>query len=193
MRATRILDLLAIGTGVALGCKNTTAIPSSVEIYTATLNGSNERPTAVTTTATGAATFTVLGNLVSWKVDITSAIDSVTIGHIHRGVADSAGGVIDRRGLHRHGGPRLAQRGGFGTDAHARWQVVRQHPHEKEPRWRDPGATGQAVIAGMNGTGGEPGRLPPSPWYRFHPAQLLPLCDAARRRARTVCARSSRT
>jgi hypothetical protein len=31
---------------------------------------------------------------VSWKVDITTAIDSVTIGHIHRGVADSAGGVI---------------------------------------------------------------------------------------------------
>jgi len=96
MRTTRVFTLLAVGVGVALACKDTitTAIPSSVEIYTATLNGSNERPNAVTTSATGAATFTVLGNLVSWKVDITSAIDSVTIGHIHRGVADSAGGVI---------------------------------------------------------------------------------------------------
>jgi hypothetical protein len=94
MHATPVLILLAIGAGAASACKSTTAIPSSVEIYTATLNGSNERPTPVTTTAAGAATFTVLGNLVSWKVDITSAIDSVTIGHIHRGVADSAGGVI---------------------------------------------------------------------------------------------------
>ncbi len=94
MRATRVFALLAIGAGVAPACKATTAIPSSVEIYTATLNGSNERPTPVTTTATGAATFTVLGNLVSWKVDITSAIDSVIAGHIHDGAADVAGGVI---------------------------------------------------------------------------------------------------
>src|SRR5947209_16765991 len=93
MRATRVIGLLAIGAAVALACKDTINIPSSVEIYTATLNGSNERP-AVTTTATGAATFTVLANLVSWKVDITSAIDSVTIGHIHDGAADAAGGVI---------------------------------------------------------------------------------------------------
>src|SRR3989442_7668372 len=92
MRATRVIGLL-IGAAVALACKDTINIPSSVEIYTATLNGSNERP-AVTTTATGAATFTVLANLVSWKVDITSAIDSVTIGHIHDGAADAAGGVI---------------------------------------------------------------------------------------------------
>src|SRR5713101_4933701 len=96
MRATRVFALLAIGAGVAPACKDTTttAIPSSVEIYTATLNGANERPNPVTTTATGAATFTVLGNLVSWKVDITSAIDSVIIGHIHDGTADVAGGVI---------------------------------------------------------------------------------------------------
>ncbi len=94
MRVPRVMGLLAIGTAVGLACKDTIAIPSSVEIYTATLNGSNERPTAVTTTATGAATFTVLGNLVSWKVDITSAIDSVIIGHIHNGAADVAGGVI---------------------------------------------------------------------------------------------------
>src|SRR2546427_7522810 len=93
MRATRVIGLL-IGAAVALACKDTINIPSSVEIYTATLNGSNERPTAVTTTATGAATFTVLANLVSWKVDITSAIDSVTIGHIHDGAADAAGGGI---------------------------------------------------------------------------------------------------
>ena len=95
MRVSRVMGLLAIGTAVGLACKDTIInIPSSVEIYTATLNGSNERPTAVTTSAAGAATITVLGNLVSWKVDITSPIDSVIIGHIHDGTADVAGGVI---------------------------------------------------------------------------------------------------
>ena len=95
MRVSRVMGLLAIGTAVGLACKDTIVnIPSSVEIYTATLNGSNERPTAVTTSAAGAATFTVLGNLVSWKVDITSPIDSVILGHIHDGAADAAGGVI---------------------------------------------------------------------------------------------------
>ena len=33
-----------------------------------------------------------MGNLVSWKVDVVD-IDSITAGHIHRGPADSAGGV----------------------------------------------------------------------------------------------------
>src|SRR6266849_3079183 len=74
MRVPRVMGLLAIGTAVGLACKDTIAIPSRVEIYTATL--------------------TVLRNLVSWKVDITSAIDSVIIGHIHNGTADAAGGVI---------------------------------------------------------------------------------------------------
>src|SRR3989442_13615148 len=93
MRVSRVMGLLAIGTAVGLACKDTIInIPSSVEIYTATLNGSNERPTAVTTSAAGAATITVLGNLESWKVDITSPIDSVIIGHIHDGTADVAGG-----------------------------------------------------------------------------------------------------
>src|SRR2546422_2433250 len=95
MRVSRVMGLLAIGTAVGLACKDTIInIPSSVEIYTATLNGSNERPTAVTTSAAGAATFTVLGNLVSWKVDITSPIDSVIAGHIHDGAADVAGGGV---------------------------------------------------------------------------------------------------
>jgi len=73
---------------------NTTGIPAGLEVFTTSLNGANERLTPVTTTATGTAIITALGHQLSWKVDITSAIDSVTIGHIHRGVADSAGGVI---------------------------------------------------------------------------------------------------
>jgi preprotein translocase subunit SecY len=81
---------------IAVACSdnNSTGIPAGLEVFTATLNGANERPTAVTTTATATAIVTVLGDQITWKVDITSGIDSVIAGHIHRGVADSAGGVV---------------------------------------------------------------------------------------------------
>jgi len=99
MRVTRAImrfdTLLTTAALVAVACSdNTTGIPSGVEIYTAQLNGANEAPTAVTTTATGHAVVTVLGNLVSWKVDIDAAIDSMTAGHIHRHAADSVAGNV---------------------------------------------------------------------------------------------------
>ena len=96
MRATRAFTMFATVALVGVGCNdnNTTGIPAGLEVFKATLTGANERPTPITTTARATAIVTALGNQLSWKVDITSAIDSVTIGHIHRGVADSAGGVI---------------------------------------------------------------------------------------------------
>ncbi|MGH7521633.1 MAG: CHRD domain-containing protein, partial [Gemmatimonadales bacterium] len=63
-------------------------------VYTAQLNGANEAPTPVTTTATGHAVVTVLGNLVSWKVDVDTPIDSVIAGHIHRHHPDSVAGNV---------------------------------------------------------------------------------------------------
>ncbi len=94
MHMTRMLAVFAAIAVVGSCSDNTTGIPAGLEVFTASLNGANERPTPVTTTATGSAIVTALGHQLSWKVDITLAIDSVTIGHIHRGVADSAGGVI---------------------------------------------------------------------------------------------------
>ncbi len=94
MHMTRMLAVFAAIAVVGSCSDNTTGIPAGLEVFTASLNGANERPTPVTTTATGSAIITALGHQLSWKVDITLAIDSVTIGHIHRGVADSAGGVI---------------------------------------------------------------------------------------------------
>ena len=96
MRVTRALAMFTTvaALGVACNDNNSTGIPTGLEVYTATLNGANERPTPVTTTAKATAIVTVLGSQISWKVDVTSAIDSVIAGHIHRGVADSAGGVI---------------------------------------------------------------------------------------------------
>lgn len=96
MHVTRVFTVLAaVGLiGVACG-DDTTGIPADVEIWRARpMNGANERPTAVTTTATGEAVITVIGNLVSWKVDVAN-ITAVTAGHIHRRHPDSTfGGVI---------------------------------------------------------------------------------------------------
>jgi hypothetical protein len=82
---------------IALACSdnNSTGIPAGLEVYTATLNGANEAPTPVTTTATGHAVVTVLGDsLVSWEVIIDSPIDSIIAGHIHRRAADSVAGPV---------------------------------------------------------------------------------------------------
>ncbi len=94
MHVSRALAMVAISLIGAACSDNNTGIPAGLEVYKATLNGANERPTPVTSTATADALITVLGKEISWKVDITTAIDSVTIGHIHRGVADSAGNVV---------------------------------------------------------------------------------------------------
>jgi len=96
MRASRMLTVLAAVAAIGVACgDDTTGIPADVEIFRATpMNGANERPTAVTTSATGVGVITVIGNLVSWKVDVTN-ITSVIAGHIHRRHPDSTfGGVI---------------------------------------------------------------------------------------------------
>ncbi len=96
MRASRVFTALAAVALIGVACgDDTVGIPADVEIYRARpMNGANERPTPVTTTATGEAIVTIIGNLVSWKVNVVG-ISNVTAGHIHRRAADStAGGVI---------------------------------------------------------------------------------------------------
>jgi len=96
MRALRVFTVLAAVAAIGVACgDDTVGIPADVEIYRAKpMNGANERPTPVTTTATGEAVITVIGNLVSWKVDVTG-LTGTNAGHIHRRAADStAGGVI---------------------------------------------------------------------------------------------------
>jgi len=95
MRASRVFTVLAVVVAAGVACKdNVTGIPAGLEVFTATLNGANEAPTPVTTTATGTAIVTVLGNMVSWKVDILTPIDSIILGHIHRRAADSVAGNV---------------------------------------------------------------------------------------------------
>lgn len=97
MRVTRVFTALAAIALLGVACEdNATGVPAGLEIFTATLNGANEKPTPVTTTATGHATVTILGDsLVSWEVIIDSPIDSIVAGHIHRFNPDTGfGGVV---------------------------------------------------------------------------------------------------
>ena len=97
MRVTRVFTALAAVALIGIACEDdSTGIPAGLEVFTATLNGANERPTAITTTATGHAIVTILGDsLISWEVVIDSPIDSVTAGHIHRFHPDTGfGGVV---------------------------------------------------------------------------------------------------
>lgn len=97
MHAARAFAVFAAVGLIGLGCSDDNTgvtIPSGLEIYTAELNGGNEAPAPVTTTATGHAVVTILGNVVTWKVDIDTPIDSIILGHIHRHAADSVAGNV---------------------------------------------------------------------------------------------------
>src|SRR3954471_10694036 len=94
VRAFALFVTAALVAGACSDDNNGVTIPSGLEIYTAQLNGANEAPTAVTTTATGHAVVTILGNTVTWKVDVDSPIDSLNAGHIHRRAADSVAGNV---------------------------------------------------------------------------------------------------
>src|SRR3954471_553314 len=94
VRAFALFVTAALVAGACSDDNNGVTIPSGLEIYTAQLNGANEAPTAVTTTATGHAVVTILGNTVTWKVDVDAAIDSLNAGHIHRRAADSVAGNV---------------------------------------------------------------------------------------------------
>ena len=95
MRLTRTLSVFAVLTLIGVACSDeTTGIPANVEIFTATMNGANEVPALPTaTTATGEATFTAMGNLLSWQVSVEN-INNVNIGHIHFGAAGAPGNVM---------------------------------------------------------------------------------------------------
>jgi hypothetical protein len=65
----------------------------AAEVFTATLNGANERPTPRTTPATGTATFSFRRDTLSWTINLSN-ITNVTASHIHIGDANTAGGIL---------------------------------------------------------------------------------------------------
>lgn len=78
----RLVGGLALVALFAVGsCKDDVG-PTEVENFVANLSGANERPTQVTTTATGIAHFSRVGDLVIYRVEV-SGIDSAFAAHIH--------------------------------------------------------------------------------------------------------------
>jgi len=67
---------------------------SDKEKFTATLDGASERPTPVTTTASGSATFTVNGANLDYTITATALSSNASAAHIHApAAADAATGV----------------------------------------------------------------------------------------------------
>jgi hypothetical protein len=83
--------LAAVGGFVA--CNDSTA-PEESTTFIATLNGANERPTAVTTPATGTATYTLTGNTLTYTISVTGLTSNTTMSHIHVGAGTVAGPIV---------------------------------------------------------------------------------------------------
>ena len=95
MRGQSVFGGVAVAVLLAVGCSDDVGI-TVTERFTATLNGTNEKPNAVTTTATGTAEFTYVADIPAlfYRIDV-AGIDSATVAHIH-GPADinNPAGVI---------------------------------------------------------------------------------------------------
>jgi CHRD domain len=88
---------LAIGLTVA-ACDDDDPVQPAAEVYTATMNGANERPNPVTTPATATGTFTVTGNTIAYNITIQNwpAGETLSGAHIHFAPVPPAttGGVL---------------------------------------------------------------------------------------------------
>lgn len=84
-----------LGLAIAVGCNTDNTTTPTAETFTATLSGANERPTALTTPATGSATFTLSadGNTLTWSV-VTTGLNNAVASHIHIGGRDVAGPIV---------------------------------------------------------------------------------------------------
>ena len=89
--ASTALAVLSFG---ASACSSTNGAGSSSSgtTYVATLDGAHETP-AVTTTATGTATFTLSADKTTLSYHITQSVSGATAAHIHAGVAGQSGPV----------------------------------------------------------------------------------------------------
>jgi len=82
MRGRLMFGVGTLAVLLAVGSCTDEVGPTEVENFVANLSGANERLTPVTTTATGVAHFSRVGNLVIYRVEVTG-IDSAFAAHIH--------------------------------------------------------------------------------------------------------------
>jgi len=91
----QVVTGLALVLLVGIACDEDSTGPAEPTSFAATLNGAAERPNAVTTTATGAATVTI--NEAASTMDFTVTVNgivNVIAAHIHVGRTDAAGPIV---------------------------------------------------------------------------------------------------
>lgn len=96
VRALNLVAVLAAAGMVACGDDDSSGPTIVTETFRATLNGNNERPNPVVTTANGTAVLVMFGtgpDSISYDVKIAQ-IDSVTASHIHAGDVNTPGSII---------------------------------------------------------------------------------------------------
>lgn len=79
--------------GVVTACNDAAAPGAQSTMYVAQMSGANEAP-AVTTGATGTATFTLTGKTLSYTVSVAGLSGNVAASHIHLGAAGTNGGIL---------------------------------------------------------------------------------------------------
>jgi hypothetical protein len=96
LRHRWILGLALTGALFVAACDDDDPVTPALETFTATLNGANEKPTAVVTPATGTANFTLnaAGTELSYTLTATGLTAGASNAHIHIGVPANAGGVV---------------------------------------------------------------------------------------------------
>ena len=82
--------------GVVTACNGDAAAPqpgTQSTMYVAQMSGANEVP-ALTSGATGTATFTLTGQTLSYTVSVADLSGNVAASHIHLGAAGTNGGIL---------------------------------------------------------------------------------------------------
>ncbi len=84
-----VVSVVAIA---ACGSDNSVTVQSTT--YATTLAGAKERPNPNVSTATGTATFIMVGSTLNYTVTATGLSGNITGSHIHVGSADASGGIV---------------------------------------------------------------------------------------------------
>lgn len=91
---TRPLRLAASLLVLLAACDDNDGVaPPATTNFRAPLTGAAERPTPVTTTATGTATLALRSDTISYRVEV-AGINAATAAHIHAGGAEATGGIV---------------------------------------------------------------------------------------------------
>ena len=98
MRSRIVLGLAAVASAAAFtACgsdSGSTVAPAASVTYTSIMNGANERATPNSSPATGTATYTLTGDMLSFTVNVNGLSGPATASHIHVGGSAVSGGVI---------------------------------------------------------------------------------------------------